>query len=214
MTVDDWGLVPYREAWERQLRLRDALVADPEAGERIVMVEHPPVYTLGFHGDAGNMLASEESLRLRGAECIRIERGGDVTYHGPGQLVVYPILSLHRHRLGVKAYIERLESAVIELCARYGVTATTAPGAIGVWIGWGTPSARKICAIGVKSSRYVTMHGLAINVNTDLDYFSLINPCGFVDKGVTSISRELRHPVDMQLVKDRLIEIMLARLKR
>ena len=143
MTVDDWGLVPYREAWERQLRLRDALVADPEAGERIVMVEHPPVYTLGFHGDAGNMLASEESLRLRGAEGIRIERGGDVTYHGPGQLVVYPILSLHRHRLGVKAYIERLESAVIELCARYGVTATTAPGAIGVWIGWGTPSARR-----------------------------------------------------------------------
>lgn len=212
MTVDDWGLVPYREAWERQRRLRDALVADPEVGEHIVMVEHPPVYTLGFHGDARNMLASEESLRLRGAECIRIERGGDVTYHGPGQLVVYPILSLHRHRLGVKAYIERLESAVIELCARYGVTATTAPGAIGVWIGWGTPSARKICAIGVKVSHGVTMHGLALNVNTDLSAFSLINPCGFKDKGVASLAAETGHPCDMRDVKSRMAEILLEKL--
>lgn len=213
MTVEDWGLVPYRAAWERQRAMRDALVADPDGAEHVAMVEHPAVYTLGFHGDADNMLASEESLRRLGAECIRIERGGDVTYHGPGQLVVYPVINLHRHRLGVKAYIERLENSVIELCASYGIVARTAPGAIGVWLDWDTPQARKICAIGVKVSHGVTMHGLALNVNTDLSAFGLINPCGFTDKGVASLAVELGHPCDMREVKTRLAEILLRNLE-
>lgn len=211
MTVEDWGVMPYREAWERQKRLFGGLIADPESEEHIVLVEHPPVYTLGFHGDAGNMLASEESLRRHGAECIRIERGGDVTYHGPGQLVVYPVINLHRHRLGVKSYIECLESAVIELCASYGVQTTVAPGAIGVWLDWDTPRARKICAIGVKVSHGVTMHGLALNVNTDLSAFSLINPCGFKDKGVASLAVETGHPCDMREVKSRMAQILLEK---
>lgn len=213
-TVDvcDWGLMGYREAWDLQKYLFASLIAQPEGREVVALVEHSAVYTLGFHGNADNMLASESRLRSLGAECIRIERGGDITYHGPGQLVVYPIINLHRHKLGVKTYIELLELSVIELLRRYGIEATSNTDAIGVWIDWGKLTARKICAIGVKVSHGVTMHGLALNVNTDLSAFGLINPCGFIDKGVTSISRELGHEADFEKVKSDFAEIFVSKL--
>lgn len=233
MVVDDWGVIEYREAWGRQreavARLQrgdrryekgDGIAdahADADASavddcERIVVCEHPHVYTLGFHGNEANLIASEERLRALGAECVRIERGGDITYHGPGQVVVYPIIDLRRHRLGVKQYIETLERAVIRLLDEYGIAASSNSEAIGVWLDWETPTARKICAIGVKVSHGVTMHGLALNVNTDLSMFSLINPCGFTDKGVTSMAVEKGMPLDMKLVKSRFAEILVSEL--
>lgn len=206
----DWGRLPYRTAWDKQKELVSQLLENSELDGQIVTVEHDPVYTLGFHGNAGNMLASEERLAAVGAECIRIERGGDVTYHGPGQLVVYPILNLRRFHLGVKAYIELLEQAVIALLNIYNIEASSNGEAIGVWMDWGKPTARKICAIGVKISYGVTMHGLALNVNTDLNAFSLINPCGFVDKGVTSMAAELGTEVPFETVRRQLSEILFS----
>ncbi len=213
MLIEDWGITPYREAWTKQKEIFNALIEDraadePRIEERIAMVEHPAVYTLGFHGNSDNLLVSEERLKQSGAECIRIERGGDITYHGPGQLVVYPLLNIIRHGLGVKKYIELLEESVIELLAEYGIASSSNGDAIGVWLDWGTPQARKICAIGVKVSHGVTMHGLALNVNTDLTAFSRINPCGFVDKGVTSIARELQREVPMNEVKMKFARIL------
>ena len=152
------------------------------------------------------MLVSEQYLRSIGAEFYRIERGGDVTYHGPGQIVGYPILDLEKLGIGLRQYIDSMEQAIIEVCAEWGVEAGRIEGASGVWIEPQSPRARKICAIGVRSSRYVTMHGFALNVNTDLRYFSHINPCGFVDRGVTSIEREVGHEVDMELVKSQVVK--------
>lgn len=212
--AEDWGVCDYRGAWDRQHDICNQLKEDPSAHERIVLVEHKPVYTLGFHGNAANLIASEERLRSMGAECIRIERGGDITYHGPGQLVVYLFINLVKHGLGVKKYIEMLEESVRELCASYGVETTSNNDAIGVWIDWEKPTARKICAIGVKVSHGVTMHGLALNVNTDLSAFSLINPCGFTDKGVTSLQKELGREVSMAEVKGRLLKVLASRLSK
>lgn len=218
--VEDWGRIRYREAWDRQKETFNALIDDrvaetPAVKERIALVEHDPVYTLGFHGNADNLLASEERLRRLGAECIRIERGGDITYHGPGQLVVYPMLNIVRRGLGVKKYIELLESSVIELLQTYGIESSSNGDAIGVWLDWGKPTARKICAIGVKVSHGITMHGLALNVTTDLKAFSEINPCGFTDKGVTSIARELGSASESLFdeVKSRFVEILLRKLQ-
>lgn len=211
--ISDWGQLPYRRAWERQKELFSSLIENPENDETIVLVEHPHVYTLGFHGNQNNLIASEARLQALGAECIRIERGGDITYHGPGQLVVYPIINLRRHGLGVKAYIELVESSVVEVLKEWGITATSSPEEIGVWIDRGSPAARKICAIGVKVSHAVTMHGLALNVNTDLSAFGLINPCGILDKGVTSMARELGRDVDFEAVKKRLATIIASRLE-
>lgn len=210
--IDDWGLISYREAWERQKKLFNKLIAEPDTEERIILCEHPPVYTLGFHGNEANLIADRERLEAMGAECIRIERGGDITFHGPGQLVVYPIINLHRHKLGVKAYIELLEESVRELLLKYGIKSSSNNEAIGVWLDWKTSNARKICAIGVKISHGITMHGLALNVNTDLGAFQMINPCGIVDKGVTSMSHELGYDLDMCRVKAELSEIILNKL--
>lgn len=199
---------PYMEMWETQHALFDAMVGakregrNPE-GEYLLLLEHQPVLTLGRHGREENLINKAEMCR-RGIECIRIERGGDITYHGPGQLVAYPIIDLEQHHLGVKDYIHRLEEAVIRTIADYDIKGERVEGATGVWIGKDTPTERKICAIGVKCSRYITMHGLALNVNTDLDAFRLINPCGFIDKGVTSIARELGHAVSLREVAERL----------
>ena len=168
------------------------------------MCEHPHVYTLGRSGKEGNMLLSEEQLQKIGATLYHIDRGGDITYHGPGQLVCYPILNLEEFSLGLKEYVHLLEEAVIRVCASYGITAGRLEKATGVWLEGDTPRARKICAIGVRSSHFVTMHGLALNVNTDLRYFSYINPCGFIDKGVTSLQQELKREVPMEEVKQRL----------
>ena len=200
------GLSSYSETLEQQRDLFQRMVRakkDGEAYDReyVFLVQHSPVITLGRHAKESNLLYSEEALRERGVECHRIERGGDVTFHGPGQLVVYPLIDLEKHHLGVKAYVDLLEEAVILTLRHYGITGERVEGASGVWIGAGTPSERKICAVGVKCSRFITMHGLALNVNTDLTYFSLINPCGFTDRGVTSMEKELGAPVDFSELK-------------
>ncbi len=218
LITEDWGLIDYAEAWQRQESLFSQRLAQKVAGEagaigRIVLCEHPHVYTLGRSGKAANMLLSDEQLKRIGATYYHIDRGGDITYHGPGQLVCYPILDLERYGLGLKDYIAILEEAVICVCAHYGIRAGRLEKATGVWLDAHDTRARKICAIGVRSSRYVTMHGLALNVNTDLRYFSYINPCGFIDKGVTSLAKELQHEVPMEEVKRLLTEKLFELLK-
>jgi lipoyl(octanoyl) transferase len=210
LNVTDWNIIPYADAWTRQTEWFDTLVRAKQAGEEyenhIILCEHPHVYTLGRSGKEGNMLLSEEQLQKIGATLYHIDRGGDITYHGPGQLVCYPILNLEEFSLGLKEYVHLLEEAVIRVCASYGITAGRLEKATGVWLEGDTPRARKICAIGVRSSHFVTMHGLALNVNTDLRYFSYIHPCGFVDKGVTSLRQELKREVSLSEVKERLCE--------
>ena len=184
----------------------------PEAGV-ILTVEHPPVYTLGKSGHAENLLIPRAALEALGARFFHIDRGGDITFHGPGQLVCYPILDLERLGIGLRDYIDALEEAVIRTVGRYGIEAGRIAGASGVWLGEGitprgTGRQRKICAIGVRSSRYVTMHGLALNVSTDLDWFSRINPCGFTDRGVASIVRECGRSVPMDEVKALLVNFL------
>jgi lipoyl(octanoyl) transferase len=204
----DWGVTEYSEAWQRQEEMFNTLLEAKLAGKEyvnsIILCEHPHVYTLGRSGKESNMLLSEERLKAIGATLFHIDRGGDITYHGPGQLVCYPIINLEEFSLGLRQYIGVLEQAVINVCGSYGIEAGRLEGATGVWLDAHSPRARKICAIGVRSSRFVTMHGLALNVNTDLRYFSYINPCGFIDKGVTSLSRELGADVPMAEVKRRL----------
>lgn len=206
---EDWGLVSYADAWKRQTVLFDALVEAKKQGRstdgRIITCQHPHVYTIGRSGKEQNMLMSEQQLQHIGATYYHIDRGGDVTYHGPGQLVCYPILDLENYGLGLKGYVHLLEEAVISVCASYGILAGRVEKATGVWLDGDGPKARKICAIGVRSSHYCTMHGLALNVNTDLRYFSYINPCGFVDKGVTSLQKELGKEVPFEEVRQRLL---------
>lgn len=208
LEVIDWKEIPYAEAWQRQTEWFDELVAAKLEGRdyvnRVFFCEHPHVYTLGRSGKDANMLLSEEQLRRLGATLYHIDRGGDITYHGPGQQVCYPIINLEDFGLGLKEYVHVLEEAVIRLCAAYGIQAGRVDKATGVWLDGDTARARKICAIGVRSSHYVTMHGLALNVNTDLRYFSYINPCGFVDKGVTSLQKELGREVPLAEVRQRL----------
>lgn len=210
LNVTDWNIIPYADAWTRQTEWFDTLVRAKQAGEEyenhIILCEHPHVYTLGRSGKEGNMLLSEEQLQKIGATLYHIDRGGDITYHGPGQLVCYPILNLEEFSLGLKEYVHLLEEAIIRVCASYGIIAGRLEKATGVWLEGDTPRARKICAIGVRSSHFVTMHGLALNVNTDLRYFSYIHPCGFVDKGVTSLRQELKREVSLSEVKERLCE--------
>lgn len=208
--IDNWGRLSYRKAWERQKELFRELQLNPDSPEYIISVEHDPVYTLGFHGNESNLLVSEEYLNSIDIECVRIERGGDITYHGPGQLVIYPIVNLHKHKMGVKKYIECIEYSVIELLSLYNIKAECNSDAIGVWIDWNTPDAKKICAIGVKVSHGITMHGLALNVNTDIKAYDLINPCGFSDKGVISMASALGHKVDFNEVSKKLKHILAA----
>ena len=201
----DLGQKGYREVWELQERLLEKVKAE-KAGNKIpenhlLFVEHDPVYTLGKSGNEANMLISAIQLRAKHAEFIKGDRGGDITFHGPGQLVVYPVIDLESFGLGVKDYVDRLEEVVIRTIASFGIQGFRLAGATGVWLEPDTPRARKICAIGVKCSKYVTMHGFALNVNTDLNYFNYIHPCGFVDKGVTSMEKELGHPVDLSEIK-------------
>ncbi len=217
-TTIDWGLIPYPEAWNKQTQWFDGVVQAKQNGtpyvNRIILCEHPHVYTLGRSGKDGNMLLGEAQLQAIGATLYHIDRGGDITYHGPGQLVSYPILNLEEFNLGLKEYVHLLEEAVIDVCASYGISAGRLDKATGVWLEGDTPRARKICAIGVRSSHYVTMHGLAFNVNTDLRYFSYINPCGFIDKGVTSLQKELGREVPMDEVKEQLQQAIRDKLVR
>ena len=205
--VADLGIIEYAVAWKTQQELFDALMRAKLAGgaetQTLILCEHPHVYTLGKSGTAENLLVNGDFLRSIDATYFKTDRGGDITYHGYGQLVGYPILDLDRFGMGLKEYIHALEEAIIRTVADYGLTTERLDGATGVWLEKDTVRARKICAIGVKASRFVTMHGFALNVNTDLKYFSYINPCGFIDKGVTSIQTELGQEVSMEEVKTR-----------
>lgn len=202
----DLGRKSYREVWKQQEELLEMVKEQKRQGERtanyLLFVEHDPVYTLGRSGNDGNMLMNAIQLKAKQAEFIKVDRGGDITFHGPGQLVVYPVIDMENFSLGVKDYVNALEEVVIESLSTYGIIGQRLPGATGVWLDSHTKAARKICAIGVRCSQYVTMHGFALNVNTDLDYFSYIHPCGFIDKGVTSLRKELGKEMDMQQVKE------------
>lgn len=203
----DLGRKDYREVWQQQQALQQEVKEQKLAGTGfpgyLLLVEHFPVYTLGKSGNEANLLVDAIQLRARQAEFIQVDRGGDITFHGLGQLVVYPVLDLECFHLGIKEYVHRLEEVVIRVLKEYGIEGERLEGATGVWLEAHTARARKICAIGVKCSRYVTMHGFALNINTDLTYFNAIHPCGFVDKGVTSLARELDREVPLEEVKKR-----------
>lgn len=205
-TFTDWGLIPYKKAWQQQQDYFEDQVHRKQQkltmnNNKIIFCEHPHVYTLGHSGKEENMLMDSTQLDKIHAEFVRIDRGGDITYHGPGQIVCYPILDLESLNLGIRDYIYNLEEVVINVCRFYNIETTRIKGCTGVWIDTKDANMRKVCAIGVKSSRYITMHGLAFNINTDLKYFSFINPCGFIDKGVTSLEAELQHKVSSIEVK-------------
>lgn len=206
----DWGLIPYNQAWEKQeLLFNDSLqrkVNGLPTENHLVFCEHPHVYTMGKSGDNQNLLLDYVQLQAKDTTFVKSNRGGDITYHGPGQLVGYPIFDLANFDLGLKQYVFKIEQAIIETLLVFGIASQRLDGSTGVWLDVGTVSCRKICAIGVRSSRYVTMHGFALNVNADLDYFNHINPCGFLDKGVTSMAKELGGSVDMEVLKRRLLE--------
>lgn len=218
----NFGLVEYQEAWNRQQALFDKLVDrklhGATADDVLILCEHPHVYTLGKSGQNANLLISDEFLSRIGATYHRIDRGGDITYHGPGQIVGYPIIDLEKFGVSLKEYIHQVEEVIIRAIAHYGLDGQRLDGATGVWLDPNVAGrARKVCAIGVKASRFITMHGFALNVNTNLDYFSYINPCGFVDKGVTSLEKELGAPLDMDemrgIIVEKFLEVFGATLK-
>ena len=210
----DWGLVDYQEAWSRQETIFNETVAlktqnrsngtDLDTPNYLIFCEHPHVYTLGKSGKPENLLLDEGELKDKQATYYKINRGGDITYHGPGQIVGYPILDLDNFFTDIHLYLRTLEEAVILTLSDYGIEAGRYPGFTGVWLDADNEKARKICALGVRCSRWVTMHGFAFNVNTNLDYFKNIVPCGIDDKDVTSMQRELGREVDMEEVKGRL----------
>ena len=212
----DVGQKDYKETWDYQAdifaKLIDSKKQESQTGDSVknilpgtlIFVEHPHVYTLGKSGSENNLLLDYIQLQAKGASFYRIDRGGDITYHGPGQIVGYPIFDLEVIKIGLKEYIFRLEEAIIRTVGEFGLAASRLEGGTGVWLDPETSGkARKICAIGVKASRYVTMHGFAFNVNTDLTYFNNINPCGFTDKGVTSLEKELGGRQDFHSVKSK-----------
>jgi lipoyl(octanoyl) transferase len=214
--VVDVGTMAFGECWELQQQLFKGAIAAKSEGEEprhtIILVEHPPVYTLGKSGKDSNLLVAEEFLKSIGAEFFHIDRGGDITFHGPGQIVGYPILDLAQLGIGLKDYIDAIEGAVIDTMAEWGIVCQRVAGASGVWIVEPGRPMRKICAVGVKSSRWVTMHGFALNVNTDLRYFGYINPCGFTDRTATSMEKELGTKLDLERVKERLISHLTRKL--
>ncbi|HEY0895338.1 MAG TPA: lipoyl(octanoyl) transferase LipB [Sphingobacteriaceae bacterium] len=207
----DWGMVDYQEAWDRQEAIFSEIVRmkglnrdselQQETPNYLILTEHPHVYTLGKSGKPENLLLDETALKEKNATYYKINRGGDITYHGPGQIVGYPILDLDNFFTDIHLYLRTLEEAVIQTLSVYGIPAGRFPGYTGVWLDPDHQSARKICAMGVRCSRWVTMHGFAFNVNADLGYFKNIVPCGIDDKDVTSMQRELGRPVDLEEVK-------------
>lgn len=207
----DLGIIDYKEAWGLQEKLFAETIAlkierrngtsQEETQNVLLFCEHPHVYTLGKSGSEDHLLLDETGLKQEEAVFYKINRGGDITYHGPGQLVAYPIFDLDHFFTDIHKYMRFLEEAVIGTLAHYGIQGDRYPGYTGVWIDPDGPNARKICAMGVKSSRWVTMHGIGFNINSNLSYFSHIVPCGIEDKAVTSMERELGKPVDMDEVK-------------
>lgn len=215
---EDLGVSEYKKTWEYQETLMQRVIdqkmakktnADQMSDNYLLFVEHPHVYTLGKSGDEQNLLLNYIQLQAAHASFFQTDRGGDITYHGPGQIVGYPIFDLENFGIGLRKYIYLMEEAIIKAIAKYGLVGARDEKATGVWLDAGTAKARKICAIGVKSSRFVTMHGFALNVNTDLTYFQHINPCGFTDRGVTSIEKELGSPQDFEAVKKVVLAKML-----
>lgn len=210
----DWGLVDYQEAWDRQEEIFAKTLAIKhdnrvnnttlETPNYLIFTEHPHVYTLGKSGHMEYLLLDEEGLKEKNATFYKINRGGDITYHGPGQIVGYPILDLDNFFTDIHLYLRTLEEAIIMTLAGYGIEAGRYPGYTGVWLDPDNEKARKICAMGVRASRWVTMHGFAFNVNADLNYFGNIVPCGIDDKDVTSMERELGRKLDMEEVKGKL----------
>lgn len=214
----DLGLSDYKKTWDYQTELFDEDIAIKIANRKeldeslhrvtknyLIFCEHPHVYTLGKSGSEANLLVNEAILKQQEATYYKINRGGDITYHGPGQLVAYPIFDLESYFFtDIHKYMRALEEAVILTIGEYGLKGERVDGLTGVWLDGDTPNARKICAMGVKSSRWVTMHGLALNVDTDMSYFNNIVPCGIEDKSVTSLSKELGRKVSMDEVKEKL----------
>ena len=214
--VKDLGNKDYKETWDYQESLFEEIVAQKTNNKAngttlpttnyFLFVEHPHVYTLGKSGHIENLLIDEEGLKNKGATFYKINRGGDITYHGPGQIVGYPILDLENFFTDIHKYLRSLEEVIIRTLSNYGLKGERSEGETGVWLDVGTPFARKICAMGVRCSRWVTMHGFALNVNTDLGYFDNIIPCGIRGKAVTSLNVELaKDKVDTQEVKQRIL---------
>ena len=214
VSFKDLGLIDYKQCWDFQEELFVEILAVKSSNRKqnktvstknhLIFCEHPHVYTLGKSGDEKNLLVNEDYLKSRGATFHKINRGGDITYHGPGQIVGYPILDLDNFFTDIHKYLRFLEEAVILTLKEYGLDSERSPGETGVWFDVGTPKARKICALGVKSSRWVTMHGFAFNVNSDLSYFGNIIPCGITDKSVTSLQKELGKEMDMNEIRNKL----------
>ena len=216
VVIQDLGLTDYKESWDYQEQLFKGIVDTKIRNRReetshatpnyFLFVEHPHVYTLGKSGDLNNLLLNEQQLKEKGASFYKINRGGDITYHGPGQIVGYPILDLDNFFTDIHKYLRLLEEMIILTLAEYGLKAERSPGETGVWLDVGTPFARKICAMGVRASRWVTMHGFALNVNANLGYFDNIIPCGIRGKAVTSLNVELeKTEVSNDEVKEKLL---------
>ena len=214
--LKDLKIKDYKETWDYQSELLQEIV-DVKIGNRrnnlgketenhFLFVEHPHVYTLGKSGDLSNLLLNEKQLEEKGATFYKINRGGDITYHGPGQIVGYPILDLENFFTDIHKYLRLLEETIILTIAEYGLKGARSDGETGVWLDVGTPFARKICALGIRSSRWVTMHGFALNVNTNLGYFDNIIPCGIRGKAVASMEAELGEKIDLEEVKEKILK--------
>ena len=218
----DLGLIDYSEAWEfqtirhdsiisKKIRIREGSLAEEQTDNYLIFCEHPHVFTLGKSGDEKNLVIPKEQLSSISASYHQINRGGDITYHGPGQLVAYPVFDLENFFTDIHLYMRNMEEAVMLTLRDFGIESGRVQGLTGVWIDGNKPGkARKICAMGVKTSRWVTLHGLALNVNPDLNYFNFIIPCGISDKAVTSMEKELGHSVNMEEVKKSLLKNFLA----
>lgn len=215
VVFEDLGRKAYKETWDYQEEIFAQIVNQKVANrklpedvqvetiDRLLFVEHPPVYTLGKSGHIENLLINEKKLAEEGIEYFKINRGGDITYHGPGQLVGYPIFNLDHYFTDIHKYLRYLEESIILTLAEYGLEGDRSKGETGVWLDVGKPTARKICAMGVRASRWVTMHGFAFNINTNLKHFGYIVPCGIRDKAVTSLQLELGHEVPLEEVKEK-----------
>lgn len=214
--ISDLGRKDYKETWDYQTSLLDEIVSlkkerrngadEIETPNHFLFVEHPHVYTLGKSGDINNLLLNEEKLKEKEATFYKINRGGDITYHGPGQIVGYPILDLENFFTDIHKYLRLLEESIILAIAEYGLKGVRSEGETGVWLDVGTPFARKICAMGIRASRWVTMHGFALNVNVNLGYFDNIIPCGIRGKAVTSMEAELGEKISEEEVKQKILK--------